>query len=156
MWAPGRQPVNNPLMSWREAIEQPGARQMQWGRKLIESRPFLSRIPDDSVIVPSNVPTAVPGAGTRRSVATRDTDGTFAMVYIPIGRPVAVRLDVIKGPRVKAWWFNPRTGEAREAGEFPNKGTAPFVPPDPGEHLDWVLVIDDLAKNYAPPGGRAS
>ena len=25
MWAPGREPVNNPLMPWHEAIDQPGA-----------------------------------------------------------------------------------------------------------------------------------
>jgi hypothetical protein len=152
MWAPGRQPINNPLMPWREAIEQPGAKQMQWGRKLMESRPFTSRIPDDSVIVPSSVPTAMPGAGSRRFVATRDEAGTFAMVYLPVGRALNVRLDVITGPRVKAWWFNPRTGEAKAAGEFPNKATERFSPPDPGEHLDWVLVLDDAARNFPPLG----
>ena len=79
-------PVNNPLMLWTEAIDQPGASQMQFGRRLIESRPFLTRIPDDSVIVTDRVPTSVPGAGTRRFVATRDTDGTYAMVDAPVGR----------------------------------------------------------------------
>ena len=34
----------------------------------------------------------------------------------------------------------------------PNTGTRRFVPPDPGEQLDWVLVLDDAAKNYPPPG----
>ena len=60
MWAPGRQPVNGPLLPWYEAIKQPGASQMQYGRRLIESRPFLSRIPDDSIIVSDAVATAVP------------------------------------------------------------------------------------------------
>ena len=61
--APGRTPMNNPLMPWTEAIDQPGAAQMQHGRALIESRPFLTRIPDDGLIVPAAVPTGVPGAG---------------------------------------------------------------------------------------------
>ena len=39
MWAPGRKPVNNPLLPWFEAISQPGAGQMQHGRRLLESRP---------------------------------------------------------------------------------------------------------------------
>ena len=52
-----------PAMPWTEAINQPGAAQMQHGRALIESRPFLTRIPDDGVIVPAAVPTSVPGAG---------------------------------------------------------------------------------------------
>ena len=51
MWAPGRSPINNPLMPWYDAIDQPGAAQMQHARALLESRPFLTRIPDDDVIV---------------------------------------------------------------------------------------------------------
>lgn len=147
-----RQPINNPLMSWEQAIAQPGAGQMQFGRWLIQSRPFLTRIPDDKVIVESSVPTAMPGAGTRQFAATRDVEGTYAMVYAPVGRPFSVRMDVIKGAQVKAWWFNPRNGQAQEFGIFSNTGVREFTPPDKGELLDWVLVLDDASKNYPPPG----
>ena len=147
----GHPPVNNPLMPWTEAIDQPGASQMQFGRRLIESRPFLTRIPDDSVIVTDRVATSVPGAGTRRFVATRDTDGTYAMVYAPVGRAFSVHMDKIAGATVKAWWFNPRNGEATAIGEFPNTGEREFTPPDVGELLDWVLVLDDASKKYPPP-----
>jgi Protein of unknown function (DUF4038)/Putative collagen-binding domain of a collagenase len=152
MYAPGRNPINGPLMPWAEAINQPGAAQMQHGRRLIESRPILTRIPDDSVIVATEVPTSIPGAGTRRFVATRDSDGTYAMVYAPVGRPFTVRMDVIKGAKVKAWWFNPRDANAQSAGEFENKGQRKFDPPNAGELLDWVLVLDDAARDYPPPG----
>ena len=105
-------PINNPLMPWYEAIDQPGAGQMQYGRRLLESRPFLTRIPDDTVIVTDRVPTSVPGAGRYRFVATRDAEGRYAMVYAPVGRPFKVRMDGITGPRSQAWWFNPRDGKA--------------------------------------------
>ena len=75
MWTPARQPINNPLMPWTDAINQPGAAQMQHGRALIESRPFLTRIPADDVIVPGAVPTSMPGAGRYRFAATRDEAG---------------------------------------------------------------------------------
>jgi hypothetical protein len=153
MWQPGRDPINGPLMPWFEAIDQPAAGQMQYGRRLVESRPFLTRIPDDSIIVAdARVPTSVPGAGRYRFVATRDEAGTFAMVYAPVGRSFSVRMDAIKGPKVKAWWFNPRNGQSKSAGEHSNQGTQQFTPPDKGEMLDWVLVLDDAAKGYAPPG----
>ena len=152
MWAPGRSPVNNPLMPWFEAIDQPGAGQMQFARRLLESRPFLTRIPDDSIIVTDRVPTSVPGAGRYRFVATRDTTGTYAMVYAPVGRKFKAHMDKVTGPKVKAWWFNPRNGEATVLGEFPNTGEREFTPPDYGEMLDWVLVLDDVSKNYVPPG----
>jgi Protein of unknown function (DUF4038)/Putative collagen-binding domain of a collagenase len=147
-----RTPVNNPLLDWRQAIEQPGARQMQHGRALIESRPFLTRIPDATIVVTGAVPTSMPGAGRYYFAGTRDADGTYAMVYAPVGRPFAVRMNVIAGVKVKAWWFNPRTGTADAIGSFANTGERVFTPPDAGEMLDWVLVLDDESKGYPPPG----
>jgi hypothetical protein len=155
MWTPQKKPINNPLMSWAEALDQPGAGQMQYARRLIESRPVLTRIPDDSVIVDADVKTAVPGTGTRHFAATRDEAGTYAFVYAPVGRPFKVRMDKISAAKVKAWWFNPRNAEATAIGEFDNKGERQFVSPDKGEQIDWVLVLDDVAKNYPPPGQAA-
>jgi len=152
LWHAGRKPVNHPLVPWEEAIDAPGAGQMQHGRRLIESRPFLTRIPDDSIIVTNRVPTSIPGAGRYRFVATRDEAGTYALVYAPIGRAFSVRMEAITGPTVTAWWFNPRSGQADRIGDFPNSGPREFTPPDPGELLDWVLVLDDASRGYPPPG----
>jgi hypothetical protein len=155
MFSPGvRPPVNDPLLPWKEALQQPGAKQMQYGRWLMESRPFLTRIPDDSVIVTDVVRTKIPGAGRYRFVGTRDEAGTFAMVYAPVGRPFAVDMSKLKGAHVKAWWFNPRNGAAVAIGVFPNQGQRMFTPPDAGEMLDWVLVLDDASKGYSAPGAR--
>ncbi len=144
--------VNNPLLPWYEAMDQPGAGQMRFGRRLIESRPFLTRVPDDSLIVPDKVQTSVPGTGTRHFAATRDTDGSYAMIYVPVGRPFQVRLDKISGEKAKAWWFDPRKGTAQAIGVFPCAGPQEFTPAEKGELLDWVLVLDDVAKKYPPPG----
>ncbi len=152
MWTPARNPINNPLVTWIEAIDEPGAIQMGYARRLMESRPFLGRVPDDTVIVTHRVATSIPGAGRARFVATRDLAGSFAFVYAPVGRPFAVRMNAIAGPKVLAWWFNPRNAKATKIGEFTNTGEREFVPPDKGELLDWVLVLDDAARSFAPPG----
>ncbi|HQG48169.1 MAG TPA: putative collagen-binding domain-containing protein, partial [Sedimentisphaerales bacterium] len=86
--------------------------------------------------------------------ATRDAEGSYAMVYAPIGRAFKVRMDAIKGPKVKAWWYNPRNGQATAIGEFANTGEREFLPPDKGEMIDWVLVLDDASKNFPAPGAR--
>ncbi|SPE59749.1 hypothetical protein SBV1_3480010 [Verrucomicrobia bacterium] len=44
-------------------------------------------MPDDSIIVPDVTPTSVPGAGIYRFVATRAGEGSYAMVYVPVGKP---------------------------------------------------------------------
>jgi len=148
-----RQPINGPLMSWQEAIGQPGASQMVYGRLLMQSRPFADRQPDMSVVVPDKVATSVPGEGRYRFAAIRDTKGTYAMIYVPAGRRFTVRMDAIKGDKVKAWWFNPRNGKARSAGVFNNSvGQRTFEPPMMGEALDWVLVLDNVKCKYPAPG----
>lgn len=154
MWSPSKKPVNDPLMPWEEAIHQPGAAQMQHGRALMESRPFLDRVPAPEVVVAERVDTWIPGAGRYRFVATKDSGGTYAMVYAPVGRRFTVKMDVIRGAKVKAWWFDPRTGQATAIGEYAAQGERMFTPPAPGELLDWVLVLDDVSKRYPAPGSK--
>ena len=87
MWEPGRYaPVTGPVRSWRESLSLPGAYQVCYGRELIESRPFFRRIPDQGVIAGDA------GWGHGRCTATRDSLGTYAMVYSESGRPFAVDL----------------------------------------------------------------
>ena len=154
MWSTNRGPINNPLLPWSEAINQPGAAQMQHARALLESRPFLTRIPDAEVIVATSIPTAMPGTGRYHFAATRDRAGSYALVYAPVGRPFKVRMDKVTGPKVKAWWFNPRDGKATAIGSFDNQVEREFTPPDQGEMLDWVLVLDDESKLFTAPGTR--
>ena len=47
-----------------------------------------------------------------------------------------------------------RDGSAAAIGEFPNTGQREFLPPNPGEALDWVLVLDDAGENFSIPGQR--
>jgi hypothetical protein len=74
------------------------------------------------------------------------------MVYAPVGRAFTIRMYVIRGDGVRAWWFNPRNAEVQEIGTFANTGERAFLPPNPGEMLDWILVLDDVSKDYSPPG----
>ena len=143
MYAPGRQPINGPLLYWYEAIHRPGAAQMQYVRTLIESRPYLSRVPDTSIV-------ANPLDGADRIVATRG-DG-YVFVYSAQGRPFTVNMGKVSGEEVKAWWYNPRTGTNREIALFENTGTREFVCPSEGFGSDWVLVLDDAARNFPAPG----
>jgi len=121
---------------------------------LMESRPFLTRVPDDSLVVTNEFPSSIPGTGRYHFSATRDQAGAFAMVYAPVGRKFSVHMDKVTGPKVVAWWYNPRTGESTRIGTFDPSGTREFIPPNPGEMLDWVLVLDCAAKNFPPPGTR--
>jgi hypothetical protein len=148
MYAPGRTLQNQPPgyeeYYWYAALDRPAASQMIYLRRLMESRPFLTRIPDQNLLAS---PAGEKGEHAR---ATRDAGGSCAMVYLPTTKPVSIRLGALAGRRIKAWWYDPRTGYARPAGEFPAKGERTFIPPEEGP--DWVLVLDDAARDFAAPG----
>ena len=143
MYAPGRAPINGPLMAWYEAVHRPGAAEMQYVRALIESRPYLSRVPDQSLVVDAL-------EGSDHIAATRG-DG-YALIYSAQGRKFTVNLGKVSGDQVKAWWFNPRTGVAAQVGTMANSGTKEFACPSEGFGADWVLVLDDASKGFGPPG----
>jgi hypothetical protein len=129
---------------WFEAIDDPGAGQMQWLKKLILSRPFFERIPDQGLIAGEN--------GTRYNYVAGTRGKSYAFLYTCTGRPFTVQMGRISGSEVRAWWYDPRTGRATGAGTFPNKGTREFDPPGVTQAgNDWVLVLDDASRHSASP-----
>jgi hypothetical protein len=158
----GKNPILNVKRKWNESLDLPGAGQMRHLRALIESRPFLTRIPDQSVLLnTANEMLALDTLGNRHVQATRDgtlgkNDATYLMVYTPIGRSLKLNTKVIAGKMIRAWWYDPRNGAAIPLGTVENKGSYEpgwnSLPWHNGAGPDWVLVIDDAAKGYPPPG----
>jgi hypothetical protein len=141
MYSPEREPVNGPHFPWYEAINLPGGSQMQFLRMLIESRPMLDRVPDQSLIDNAR-------GDNDRIQATRGKDYIF--VYTSEGKKFRLFTDTgIK--QLQAYWFDPRTGKCKDAGRYAGVEWIDFVPPSTGYGQDWVLIVDDATKNYQQP-----
>jgi hypothetical protein len=122
-WVPGMEAPYEVRDPWYEALHHEGAWQMQHLKRLMLSRSFFDRIPDQSFVTD--------GDGR----ATRATSGKWAMVYLHRGGSVSVDTSKLAGTTLAATWFNPRTGESH-----PEPGTGPgFEAPDDN---DWVLILD--------------
>ena len=135
--------INHAMMDWVTALQRPGARQVQFLKNLILSRPSLDRAADPGLIV------AGQGAGNEHMVATGD--GSYAFVYFPMNDHTAtIDLSRLRAPTVRAWWFDPRTGVGTLLGDIAGGKSREFKSPPQGP--DWVLVLDDAARHYAPPG----
>lgn len=145
MAAPGRIPISSARNAWYEVMDLPGAWDMMHVRHLMESRPFVNRIPDQAVIASGQQDKG------QHIQATRGNDYLF--VYTPYGETFSVTLGKISGTRIRVWWFDPRTGKAKAAGEVANQGVRAFDPPGESRRgNDWVLVLDDASKSYPAPG----
>lgn len=133
---------------WRRALDHPGATQVGHVRRLLESRPFFTRVPDQAMVI------TPAGGGDGLVRATRSSDGSYAAVYSAEGHTFSVDLGALSGSEVRAWWFDPRTGSASEPWLVSRTGgSTTFDPPGgPGRENDWVLVLDDAARDFSPPG----
>lgn len=121
---------------WDDALNEPGAKQMIYLKELMLSRPFLERVPDQSLIADN-------GEKYNYQVGTRGKD--YAFIYTYNGRNIKVNMAKISGNKVKASWFNPRDGKTTVIGEFNNKGTHDFDPPaEMKDGNDWVLILDKV------------
>lgn len=127
---------------WYEVLDAPGAFQVGYLRRLIESRPFFTRIPDQSVLLEDH------GNSDAHLQATRCREGSFLMVYSPQGEAIRVKTDSLRGPKFRAWWFNPRTGAAERIGGPKKEFEGPvlsFNCPTKGDGNDWVLILDSTS-----------
>jgi len=146
MWSPGRPSVLGADTPWSEAIDHQGAFQMGHVRRLFESRPWEQLEPDQGLLVGPNPP----GDGFVRAAVARDR--SFAFVYSPRGEPVMVDQGRLGARDLTAWWFDPRYGRAYFVHTGVGTANQVFTPPSSGRGCDWILVLDDAAKGYPPPG----
>lgn len=146
---PAVEKLNHADRYWYEAIDRPAAFQAGYLRRLIESRPCLNRIPDSTLVIK--------GQGTTNAeyiASFRDEDGSYAMIYLPVGKKIEINTALIKARKIKAWWFNPSTGKAENPISFKATPTRWFTPPSLGVKNDWVLVLDDASKRYTKPDAK--
>lgn len=147
MYDVGRGGINGPQQYWHQALTLPGAVQMGHVRRLMESRPLIGRVPDQSLLTTSAL------SGGDRIQATRGGDGGYALIYSASGQGFTVDLTKLSGSTITSWWYDPRAGTSTGAGSFAKSGTRAFSPPSNGYGNDWVLVLDDAVRGYPQPGG---
>lgn len=139
-WQPGRDPVNFPLTTWREALDLPGANQMRHLRALIESKPYLTRIPDQALLRQG------PQEEWKHIAVTSDRapgqkNATFIMAYFPHSAEAVFDTSALGKPKLRVAWFDPRTGATHDQGVRDNTGELKISPPGQLHPIDWVLVL---------------
>ncbi len=144
-------------VTWDKALEHPGSMQMGLMRKLMESRPFLTRIPDQEIVVGENPSFASDHVQVTRDGTPGNNDATYIMCYLPYLRRVTIHTGVIKGEKLNIWWFDPRTGNAFLQGTVDNTGEVNIsnwesVIKEGQGGPDWVVVLDDSLAGYDRPG----
>jgi hypothetical protein len=123
--------------TWEQALNAPGASQMRYLRQLMLSGAYFDRIP---------APDLIPGKQGEKYdyiAATKGKD--YAFIYTCNGSDINIELGKMDLKRIKASWYNPRTGTFIQIGAYNAEGIKTFDPP--GERVtgnDWVLILDRI------------
>lgn len=141
-WQPDRTPISLARTPWTDALNHPGATQMHYLRGLFTSRPFWQMRFESGLIVKDEADE------DHAAQAALASDGSFAVLYMPLGTPVTVKLDKLSATEIKASWFNPRQNSSQKIGVFPKTADQRFVPPHSGRNNDWILVLEDASKTF--------
>lgn len=136
IWSMTTSPSSYFPYPWQEALTHPGAEQMRHLKALRLSHDYFSlRYAPELAESPHQ--------GMGHISACRGSD--YAYVYSPLGLPFTVHLDVMApAERLRAKWFDPRTGESATFCILPGRGETTLVPPTQGKGCDWVLILESV------------
>ena len=130
--------INHADRYWTDAINRPGAFQVGYLKRLIESHSTLDRIPDQSIIVEGQ------GEKGEYISAFRDKNNKYAMIYLPVGKKIVVNTSFIEGDSIRISWFDPRIGKTESSSVVKKEAVTSFVSPTTGIENDWVLIIEKI------------
>jgi len=123
--------------TWEEALNAAGASQMNYLKQLMLSRSYFNRIPAQDIIAGNQ------GERYDFIAATRGVD--YAFIYTCNGSTMNINCDKMQMNRIKASWYNPRTGIFTEIGTYKADGVKIFDPPgEKANGNDWVLILDRI------------
>ena len=134
-------------------LNSPAIAQLRYVTALFQSRRWQAFVPDTNhTILTAGFGTYATNAvvsANNYATCARETNGQTVMVYAPTQRAMTINMTKLAGTNALAWWFDPQTGTATNFGTFATTGTQIFTPPNTN---DWVLVLDNAAKNFPAPG----
>ncbi len=123
-------PLDYVIMKWTDALDRPGAWDVQNFAKLQETYPVLKCTPCPNVVLNNTG-----GANYISACSCAD----YALFYIPNGLRFRLHMDWLpKG--TAAHYFNVRTGE--HGAEFIPSADGAFTPPTAGRNEDWLLILE--------------
>ena len=125
------------LLTWKKALDAPGARQMGVLKKIFLGRKeWWYLVPDQSIFASGGQT-----GGDVLNLAAHHKNGEWIMVYLGSKSSFSINMNKITaGNKVDAFWIDPKNGDSVPIGNFSNTGVKYFSTPDEWE--DAILILE--------------
>lgn len=135
MYSIGTVPINKARTGWKEAMHLPGSRQLLYMKNLLTSLPWQNMLNDQDLIINDNP------KDNEYMISSIGLDKDFIIAYTPWGRPIQLDLSKMNSKKIKAFWYNPRSGESSLINTFLTTEKPIFEPSSIGRGSDFLLII---------------
>ncbi|MFO7852596.1 MAG: glycoside hydrolase family 140 protein [Bacteroidota bacterium] len=135
MYDINRDPNINARTGWKIALELPGSSQMKFMKEIFTGLPWYKMEFNQSLILndnPDNESYMLAAAGENYE---------FIVAYTPTGKSMKIDLTKMNSEKVKAYWFNPRSGKILYIGDFETGIPYEFKPWSAGWGSDFLLIL---------------
>jgi len=126
--------------NWQSLMSTEGMDEAMYCFEVFKRRAWEKLIPDTGNLVITG------GRGEYGDIswvcAAKASDNSTYMAYLPVGHTIDIDLAALNIRTANAWWYDPRTGEARAIGILPADHSGKFTAPT---NEDWLLVIDNAS-----------
>ncbi|MBP7509141.1 MAG: glycoside hydrolase family 140 protein [Prolixibacteraceae bacterium] len=130
-----KNPAYGVKKTWKEALNDPGACQMKYLKKLMETYSFSEAEPAQYLLSGIN--------GEKYDYITVLKGKNFALFYTHNGRDISVDFKKLNASKIVAFWYNPRDGKKEKIGGFSSGSNITFNPPgNKKDGDDYVLVLE--------------
>ncbi|MGK6313118.1 apiosidase-like domain-containing protein [Neorhizobium sp. DT-125] len=128
--------------TWEQALFSRGAQSLMQLGKLFGELDWWRLTPDQGLLLK-----AAEGGEHSRALAARDTDGSFAVIYVTDADNITIDLDSLPGGEKLLRWYDPSNGVFAEnieqlGGDPVKKVDVPDAPNSSGFH-DWVAILSN-------------
>jgi hypothetical protein len=126
-------PNSGTPLHWRDALNMEGAEQMRYLRDAFETIDWWRLRPAPEILAEQ------PGTEDVRAhiLISKTAENDWVAAYTPKGKPVKVKMSGLP-ERLRAVWYNPRTGDPEAAEPGTDGDTRIYETPD---EQDWLLVM---------------
>lgn len=140
MYETKREPIINARTDWQAALHLPGSSQMGYMKQIFGKIPWQKMILNQALILNNNI------ENESYMLCAIGLENNFIVAYTPTGNPIKVDLSKINSEKIKAFWFNPRSGKVKFTGDFETNVPHEFKPWSNGWGSDFLLIL--TAENY--------
>lgn len=135
MYDVNRTPIISARTGWQAALDLPGSTHMKYMKEVFELIDWQKMMYKPTLIINSNP------EDEAHIVCAMGENQDIVVAYTPVGNSVKIDLPKMLSDKIKAYWYNPRSGKVSHIRNIETNNPYEFIPWSRGRGSDFLLIL---------------